>query len=161
VVILQPGLLLLLKPVIPYILGLIIFCIGINTPSSDFKILLFKKSKIIQVAALKFITLPILSWILLKFSNPPSYIYVGMMLLSASPGGTAACVMSHIAGANVSLNIALTIITTLLTPIALPIIAYISLNNFISVDFTGLFLHLIKIIFIPLAIALYIRSHPS
>jgi BASS family bile acid:Na+ symporter len=67
----------------------------------------------------------------LAFQLPPE-MAVGLMLLSASPGGATANLYSHLSHGDVALNITLTAVNSVLSLLTLPLIVNISLAYFMS-----------------------------
>jgi BASS family bile acid:Na+ symporter len=57
--------------------------------------------------ACQVVLLPVVCFGLVGLFAPPA-LAVGMMLLAASPGGTTANLLSHLAGGDVALNVTLT-----------------------------------------------------
>ena len=65
------------------------------------------------------------------FKLPPE-LAVGLMLLSASPGGASANLYSHLSKGDVALNITLTALNSVLTLFTLPVIVNLSIGYFMN-----------------------------
>jgi BASS family bile acid:Na+ symporter len=93
----------------------------------------------------------------------PPELAVGLMLLSASPGGPTANLYSHLSNGDVALNITLTAVNSLLTLFTLPLIVNFSLDYFMD---SGEYLpmqfkkvmEVFAIVLVPVLIGMTIRS---
>jgi bile acid:Na+ symporter, BASS family len=117
---------------IPLVLGTIMFGLGLSLSPEDFKrILLYPKAAFIGLVCQMFI-LPVLCFFIATLFELPPVLAVGLMLLSASPGGAAANLYSHLANGDVALNISLTAINSVLTLFTLPFIVSFSIGHFMN-----------------------------
>jgi bile acid:Na+ symporter, BASS family len=64
----------------------------------------------------------------------PAVLAVGLMLLSASPGGATANLYSHLAKGDVALNVTLTAVNSVLAIFTIPIIVNLSLGYFMGTE---------------------------
>ena len=78
------------------------------------------------------IILPILCFGIAKLFNLPPALAVGLLLLSASPGGATANLYSHLAKGDVALNISLTAVNSVLTLFTLPFIVNFAIDHFMG-----------------------------
>jgi BASS family bile acid:Na+ symporter len=109
------------------------------------------------------VLLPLLCfWIVTAFGLPPE-LAVGLMLLSASPGGPTANLYSHLSKGDVALNISLTAVNSVLTLFTLPLIVNFSIAYFmesglvVPMQFKKV-IEVFAIVLIPVAIGMFIRS---
>jgi BASS family bile acid:Na+ symporter len=122
----------LLTTIMPIALGIIMLGLGLSLTLTDFKrVLVYPKAVFIGLFC-QMILLPIICFgIAIGFKLAPE-LAVGLMLLSASPGGATANLYSHLSKGDVALNITLTAINSILTLFTLPLIVEFSLSYFIS-----------------------------
>lgn len=151
-----PSLFLWLKPYIPFLLGMVMFCIGLNIPTSQLRTSFFQP-KILLLSFGKFMLMPALAFTLGKLFALPEEGIIGMVILGACPGGVSANIMSHLSGANTALTVTLTIVTTLLSPLLTPIIIYIFLHHYISLDMWAMSQKLFWVVIFPISDALLVR----
>lgn len=125
---------LLTTIILPLALGIIMLGLGLSLTLEDFKrVALYPKAIVIGLIC-QMILLPILCFgIAILFHLPPE-LAVGLMLLSASPGGPTANLYSHLAQGDVALNISLTAINSLLTLFSLPFIVNFAIHYFMESD---------------------------
>lgn len=119
---------------LPFALGIIMLGLGLNLTINDFKrVIIYPKAVFIGLFC-QMILLPIICFgIVILFKLPPEF-GVGLMLLSASPGGATANLYSHLSEGDVALNISLTAVNSVLTLFTLPFIVNFSINFFMDSD---------------------------
>jgi BASS family bile acid:Na+ symporter len=106
--------------------------LGLALTLEDFK-RVAKYPKAISVALVcQMLLLPVLCFVLVKFSGLEQALAVGLMLLAASPGGATANLYSYLSKGDVALNISLTAINSVLTLFTLPLIVNFSLDYFMD-----------------------------
>lgn len=124
----------LLTTALPVALGIIMLGLGLSLSPADFtRVARFPKPILIGIAC-QMLLLPLLCFFICKaFALAPA-LAVGMMLLSAAPGGTAANLYSHLAHGDVALNITLTAVSSVIAILAMPLIVNFSLQHFMTAD---------------------------
>lgn len=117
---------------LPVALGIIMLGLGLTLTVADFKrVVTFPKAVLVGLAC-QMLLLPLVCFGIAKAFALPPELAVGLMLLSASPGGATANLFSHLANGDVALNITLTAVNSVLTLFTLPLIV-----NFALVQFMG------------------------
>lgn len=102
-------------------LAIIMFGVALDIKYEHFKnIVQYPKSAILGVFS-QIVVLPALTYILVILLNPPPSIAMGMILISACPGGNISNFISALAKANVALSVSLTAISTLTATFVTPI----------------------------------------
>lgn len=153
----------LLTLFLPIALGIIMLGLGLSLTLSDFKrVVTFPKAIIIGLFC-QMILLPVLCFGIAIFFDLPPALAVGLLLLSASPGGATANLYSHLAKGDVALNISLTAVNSVLTLFTLPFIVNFAINHFmgngqvIPMQF-GKIMEVFAIVLIPVGIGMFINS---
>ncbi len=147
---------------LPIALGIIMLGLGLSLVIDDFKrVVLYPKAVIVGLFC-QMILLPIICFgIVILFKLPPE-LAVGLMLLSASPGGATANLYSHLSKGDVALNVSLTAVNSVLTLFTLPFIVNFSINYFmetgqvIPIQFKKV-VEVFAIVLIPVAIGMFIN----
>lgn len=122
----------ILTSILPIALGIIMLGLGLSLTIADFKrIVKFPKAVFIGLFC-QMIILPIICFGVAKLFSLGPELAVGLMLLSASPGGPTANLFSHLSNGDVALNITLTALNSILTLVTLPIIVELSLSHFMT-----------------------------
>jgi BASS family bile acid:Na+ symporter len=152
---------------LPLALGIIMLGLGISLSIADFKrVIVYPKAMFIGLFC-QMIVLPILCFFLAKLFNLSPELAVGLMLLSASPGGPTANLFSYLAKGDVALNISLTAANSLLSLFTLPFIINYSFVYFMGSDQTipmqfKKIIEVFVIVLVPVAIGMYLKSkNPS
>ncbi len=108
---------------LPFTLFLIMFGMGANLTTANFKTVLETPKSVVMGITSQMILLPVLAYFLLQLFDLPIEIFAGFIILALSPGGTTSNVFSYLAKGNLALSISLTAIVSLLTPFTIPLIA--------------------------------------
>ena len=109
------------------------------------------------------VVLPILCFVIAKFSGLSAALCVGLLLLAASPGGPTANLYSYLSHGDVALNISLTAINSVLSLFMLPLIVNLSLEYFmgagqyIPLPFAKV-VEVFAIVLVPVSIGMMIKN---
>ncbi|MFZ4714225.1 MAG: bile acid:sodium symporter family protein [Bacteriovoracaceae bacterium] len=149
--------------VLPLSLGFIMFGFGLSLTTDDFaRVLKQPKSVLIGLGCQMFI-LPLIAFFICKIFQLPPETAVGVMILSASPGGIAANLFSHLSHGDIALNLTLTAINSVLSAFTLPLVANLALAYFISDDKSiGLqfkkTIEVFMIVLVPVALGMTVKN---
>jgi len=153
----------LLAVMLPLALGIIMLGLGLSLTIADFKrVVLYPKAVFIGLFC-QMLILPAICFLIAKNFGLPPELAVGLMLLSASPGGPTANLYSHLAKGDVALNITLTAVNSLLTLFTLPFIVNFSLDYFmetnqvVPMQFKKI-IEVFAIVLVPVTIGMLIKS---
>jgi len=139
-------------PYIPYLLGLVMFGMGITLTFDDFsEVAKHPKSVFIGVAG-QFIIMPAITFGLAKAFDLPADLAVGVILVGACPGGTSSNVMTYLARGNTALSVACTTISTLLSPILTPTIFYILASQWLDINAGAMFMSVLQMVLFPILV---------
>lgn len=145
-------------PYIPYLLGLVMFGMGITLTFSDFgEVAKHPKAVFIGVAG-QFIIMPAISFFLAKAFNLPSDLAIGVILVGSCPGGTSSNVMTYLAKGNTALSVACTTISTLLSPLLTPAIFYLLASQWLDINASAMFMSVLKMVLFPIFLGLIART---
>ncbi|WP_315538939.1 bile acid:sodium symporter family protein [Eikenella corrodens] len=141
-----------IAPYIPWLLGIIMFGMGLTLAPSDFKILgQHPKAVLIGVVA-QFVIMPTTAYLLSLALNLPPEVAIGVVLVGACPGGTASNVMTFLARGNVALSVAVTSISTLLAPLLTPAVFFLFANQWIDVSATTILVSILQMVLLPIVL---------
>lgn len=148
---------------LPLALAVIMLGLGLSLKVSDFtRIAKFPKAVLVGLTC-QMLLMPVICFFIAKAFALPPELAVGLMLLSASPGGAVANLYSHLSKGDVALNVTLTAINSLLTLLTLPLIVNFSLEYFmqegqyIPMQFKKV-IEVFFIVLIPVAIGMTINK---
>lgn len=147
----------------PIALGIIMLGLGLSLKIDDFKrVLIYPKAVFIGLAC-QMLVLPVICFFIAKSFGLPPVLAVGLMLLSASPGGPTANLYSHLSKGDVALNISLTAVNSILTLFTLPFIINFAINYFmqsgevVPMQFKKV-LEVFAIVLVPVSLGMIIKS---
>jgi BASS family bile acid:Na+ symporter len=113
---------ILTQIILPLVLALIMFGMGLSLTKQDF-LELGKEPKPIAIGLFgQLLILPLLAYAIAVFFDLSEHLAVGIMILAACPGGTSSNILSHLARANLALSVSLTAVTTLICVVTTPLI---------------------------------------
>lgn len=135
---------------VPYLLGVIMFGMGLTLTPSDFKIIGTHPKAVIVGILAQFLIMPLTAWLLVHLFQLPAEIAVGVILVGCCPGGTASNVITFLARGNVALSVAVTSVTTLLAPLFTPAIFYLLAHQWLEISATAMFGSIVKIVLLPI-----------
>lgn len=148
---------------LPLALGIIMLGLGLSLTIDDFKrVLLYPKAVFIGLSC-QLILLPAVCFGITIFFDLSPELAVGLMLLSASPGGPTANLYSHLFNGDVALNISLTAVNSVLALVTLPFVVNLSINYFmqsgqvIPMEIQKV-VEIFMIVLIPVSIGMLMRS---
>ena len=148
---------------LPLAIGIIMMGLGLTLTIDDFKrIVVYPKAIVIGLAC-QMLILPVVCFLIAKGFGLSPELAVGLMLLSAAPGGATANLYSHLAKGDVALNVTLTAVNSVLSLFTLPLIVNFAINYFmqsdqaVSMQFSKI-IEVCVIVIIPVSIGMLIRS---
>ncbi len=148
---------------LPLAIGIIMMGLGLSLTINDFKrVAIYPKAVIVGLVC-QMLILPIVCFLIVKgFALSPE-LAVGLMLLSAVPGGPTANIYSHLAKGDVALNVTLTAVNSVLALITLPFIVNFAIGYFMQSEqvVTMQFSKVIEVcamVLIPVSIGMLMRS---
>lgn len=154
----SPEVFLEIRGYIPYLLGIVMFGMGITLTFNDFsEVVKHPKSVIVGVVG-QFVIMPAIAFALAKLFALPTDLAIGVILVGACPGGTSSNVMTYLAKGNTALSVACTTISTLLAPLLTPIIFYVLASQWIDIDASAMFASVLKMVLFPIFLGLVIRA---
>lgn len=94
------------------VLAVVMFSIALELKPNDFKRLLHAPKALMTGVFAQFILLPALTFCLVLVTNPQPSIALGLILVSACPGGNISNFITYRAGGNAALSVSLTAVST-------------------------------------------------
>ncbi|EEY85943.1 bile acid transporter [Acinetobacter radioresistens SH164] len=158
VALLVPEAFVWLKAYITWMLGIIMFGMGMTMTPNDFKSVLQSPKAVIIGVAAQFVVMPGLAFILCKLFQLPPEIAIGVILVGCCPGGTASNVITYMAKGNTALSVACTSVSTLLAPIFTPAIFYVLASQWIEINAASMLVSILQVVLFPILLGLIVRS---
>jgi bile acid:Na+ symporter, BASS family len=152
---------------LPLALFIIMLGMGLSLVPEDFKrVVLYPKAAIVGLVN-QMLFLPIIAFALCTVFKLPGELSVGMMILSACPGGATSNLITHLAKGDIALSISLTAISSFITVLTIPIIINFSLIHFmaegqnIQLPVLKTIIQVVGITILPVSIGMIIKNYKS
>jgi BASS family bile acid:Na+ symporter len=146
-------------------LAITMWGMGLNLIIDDFKRVLRNPKLVLLGLINQLILLPIIAYTLVSLLPASPEIAVGIMILSASPGGPTSNLLSLLAKADTALSVTLTAITSVVTIFTIPFIVNIALEHFgglsssIQLPIVETILKMVLIVIAPMLLGMIIKKY--
>ncbi|KAA6184457.1 bile acid:sodium symporter family protein [Thiohalocapsa marina] len=146
------------KPLIVPLLGMVMFGMGMTLTWQHFAEVLRRPGRIGLGLALQYLVMPLAALgIALALQLPPELV-AGLVLLGASPGGTASNVVCYLARGDIALSITLTTLSTLLAIVATPLLTWLYVGQQVPVPVGSMLWSIFKIVLLPVALGVAVNA---
>ena len=139
---------------INWLLGIVMFGMGLTLKVSDFKVVFSRPKDIIIGFIAQFTLMPLIAFLLAKAFNLPTEIAVGVILVGTCPGGTSSNVMTYLSKGDVPLSVGMTAVSTLFAPLMTPLLTLLYAGQRVDVNAVAMFLSIVKVVLVPIALGL-------
>ena len=143
--------------VINYLLGVVMFGMGLTLNLRDFKIVFSRPRDMLIGCMAQFTVMPLLAWTLASLFHLDEALALGVVLVGCCPGGTASNVITYLAGGDLALSVGMTGVSTLLAPLLTPLLTWALAGKSVGVDVAGMFLSIIWVVILPIAMGLCVK----
>ena len=139
------------------------FGVGLSLTLTDFLNMIRHPRAFFSALAAQMIGLPIIAFIISLIAPLPAELKVGLIILSASPGGATSGFLTYLWRGNVALSLSLTAVNSFLTLFSIPIVVNIGLRVFmgheteLSLPFWETVSQIFFITIIPAFFGLFVR----
>lgn len=131
------------------LIQIIMFGMGTQLTSGDFRRVLTMPRAVLIGMALQFSVMPFVGLGLAALFTTDPQIAAGIILVGSCPGGVASNVMTYLARGNVALSVTMTSCSTLAAPIMTPMMMTLLAGAYVEVGFISLMLSIINMIILP------------
>lgn len=149
---------------LPLALFIIMSSLGLALTLGDFKrVAVFPKGAAIGLANLILLS-PLLAFLLAKVFGLTGALAIGMVLLGASPGGTTANMMTHLARGDTALSVTMTALSSLAAVITTPLFLGLASAHFaagdaaLNLDMGPIVVKVLLITLLPLSVGMAVRA---
>ena len=147
---------------LPIALAIIMAGLGLELTINDFKRVRQHPKAVFIALFCQLVILVGIAFIICKVLALPPMLAVGLMLLSASPGGPTANLFSYLYKGDIALNITLTAINSVIAAFTLPLIVNFAIRHFmengqnVGLQFSKI-IQVFLIILVPVGIGMLVR----
>lgn len=144
--------------VINYLLGMVMFGMGLTLNLKDFKIVFSRPKDVIIGCLAQFTIMPLLAWTLSRVFGLDEALSLGVVLVGCCPGGTASNVITYLAKGDLALSVGMTGVSTLLAPFLTPLLTWLLAGKSVDVDVMSMFLSILWVVILPIVVGLIVKS---
>ena len=153
-----PNAFLLLRPtLINYLLGVVMFGMGLTLNLHDFRIVFSRPKDVIIGCLAQFTIMPLLAWTLAWVFRLDEALALGVVLVGCCPGGTASNVITYLAKGDLALSVGMTGVSTLLAPLLTPLLTWALAGKSIHVDVASMILSILWVVILPIIVGLLVK----
>ncbi|MPY55905.1 bile acid:sodium symporter family protein [Streptomyces spongiae] len=145
------------KPVIPYLLGLIMFCMGLSMTSQDFRGVVKRPWAVAIGLVAHYVIMPGLGWAIAQLLDLSPQLAIGVILVGCAPSGTASNVVTFLARGDVALAMSIATVSTLVAPLATPFLAQLLAGHSLAVEAGPMVTDILKTVLVPALAGLLVR----
>ena len=142
---------------INYLLGVVMFGMGLTLNLKDFKIVFSRPKDVIIGCLAQFTIMQLLAWGLSKAFQLDEALALGVVLVGCCPGGTASNVITYLAKGDLALSVGMTGVSTLLAPLLTPLLTWALAGKSVDVDVAGMLLSILWVVILPIVIGLVVK----
>ena len=136
--------------VINYLLGVVMFGMGLTLRLMDFKIVFSRPKDVLIGCLAQFTIMPLMAWLLVWLFQLPKDLALGMILVGCCPGGTASNVITYLAKGDLALSVGMTATSTLLAPFMTPFMVWLFAGTMVEVDALGMLMSIVCVVIAPI-----------
>lgn len=144
--------------VINYLLGVVMFGMGLTLRLQDFKIVFSRPKDVVIGCLAQFTVMPLLAWALSRLFQLDEALALGVVLVGCCPGGTASNVITYLAKGDLALSVGMTGVSTLLAPFLTPLLTWALAGKSVNVDVLSMFLSILWVVILPIIVGLVIKA---
>jgi bile acid:Na+ symporter, BASS family len=148
---------------LPLALALIMGTLGLSLTGADFRrIFVRPRGVLIGLANLVLIS-PLIAFAVAELYGLEAALAAGLVLLGASPGGTLANLLTHLARGDTALSITMTALSSVAAVVTVPVFLKLAVNHFDAsvaddIDMLGVVIRIIAITIVPLLAGMWFKA---
>ncbi|WP_425864171.1 bile acid:sodium symporter family protein [Arthrobacter sp. TWP1-1] len=154
---LLPGAFKPMAPSVPYLLGIIMFCMGLTLTLPDFTAVAKRPWAVALGICAHYIIMPGAGWLIAMGLHLSPELAAGVILVGCAPSGTASNVMAFLAKGDVALSVAVATVSTLIAPIVMPALTLFLAGSLLNVDAGAMMVDILKTVLVPVIAGLLAR----
>ena len=143
---------------INYLLGVVMFGMGLTLNLKDFKIVFSRPKDVIVGCLAQFTVMPLLAWGLARAFQLDEALALGVVLVGCCPGGTASNVITYLAKGDLALSVGMTGVSTLLAPLLTPLLTWALAGKSVDVNVAGMLLSILWVVILPIVVGLIVKG---
>ena len=142
---------------INYLLGVVMFGMGLTLNLEDFKIVFSRPRDVVIGCLAQFTIMPLLAWGLSYMFSLDEGLTLGVVLVGCCPGGTASNVITYLAKGDLALSVGMTGVSTLLAPFLTPLLTWLLAGKMVDVNIVSMFLSILWVVILPITVGVIVK----
>ncbi|GAB2794986.1 bile acid:sodium symporter family protein [Streptomyces daliensis] len=142
---------------VPYLLGVVMFCMGVTMTPEDFKGVAKRPWAVGLGLVAHYVIMPGLGWLVATGLNLSPQLAAGVILVGCAPSGTASNVVTYLARGDVALSVSVATVSTVLAPLITPPLTLLLAGEFLPVDAGSMVTDILKTVLLPVLAGLVVR----
>ncbi|MFD9906868.1 bile acid:sodium symporter family protein [Streptomyces sp. NPDC059063] len=145
------------KPGVPYLLGVVMFCMGLTMTPQDFKGVAQRPWAVALGLVAHYVIMPGLGWLIAHALDLSPQLAAGVILVGCAPSGTASNVVTYLARGDVALSVSVATVSTVLAPLVTPPLTLLLAGEYLPVDAGSMVTDILKTVLLPVVAGLLVR----
>ncbi|MDR0200282.1 MAG: bile acid:sodium symporter family protein [Streptococcaceae bacterium] len=147
------------KPDVNYLLGLILFGMGLTLTKDDFLRIGKHPVPVILGTVAHYVIMPLIAYLLTLIFHLQGGAALGVILVGSCPSGTSSGVMAFLSKGDVALDVSIETLSTLLAPIMLPLLLlFYGHRTGIHVPTSDLFIKILEFVVVPIILGVVLHT---
>jgi bile acid:Na+ symporter, BASS family len=150
---------------LPLALFAVMLGMGLGLRGSDFRRVVVYPKPVIVGSVAQLVMLPLLGFLLASVMPLQPELAVGLVLLTACPGGPTSNLITYLARGNVALSISLTALSSVITVFTIPLVVNLAMGRFLGsttalkLPFVATVLQIAAITIIPVGLGMVVNHY--
>ncbi|MBO1331705.1 bile acid:sodium symporter family protein [Streptomyces sp. VRA16 Mangrove soil] len=145
------------KTDVPYLLGIVMFCMGLTMTLGDFKGVAQRPWAVGLGLVAHYVIMPGLGWLIAHALDLSPQLAAGVILVGCAPSGTASNVVTYLARGDVALSVSVATVSTVLAPLVTPPLTLLLAGEYLPVDAGSMMTDILKTVLLPVIGGLVVR----
>ncbi|MEU6392226.1 bile acid:sodium symporter family protein [Streptomyces sp. NPDC046939] len=142
---------------VPYLLGVVMFCMGLTMTLGDFKGVAQRPWAVGLGLVAHYVIMPGLGWAIAHALGLSPQLAAGVILVGCAPSGTASNVVTYLARGDVALSVSVATVSTVLAPLITPPLTLLLAGAYLPVDAGSMMTDILKTVLLPVLAGLVVR----
>ncbi|WP_328539754.1 bile acid:sodium symporter family protein [Streptomyces sp. NBC_00344] len=142
---------------VPYLLGVVMFCMGLTMTAVDFRGVAKRPWAVGLGLVAHYVIMPGLGWLIAHALDLSPQLAAGVILVGCAPSGTASNVVTYLARGDVALSVSVATVSTIVAPLVTPPLTLLLAGTYLPVDAGSMMTDILKTVLLPVLAGLAVR----
>ncbi|MBA8954494.1 bile acid:sodium symporter family protein [Actinomadura namibiensis] len=146
------------REAVPYLLGVVMFGMGLTMTGRDFRGVARRPWAVALGLAAHYVIMPGLGWVIAHALGLSPQLAAGLILVGCAPSGTASNVVAFLARGDTALAVSIGTVSTLVAPVLTPPLTLLLAGEFLPVDAGSMVVDILKTVLLPVVAGFVVRT---